>query len=134
MIAYQIHNPDRVLVLGAPNGPHLLRRSTFVKRWCGNAKRAQTARKKGLLVDVAVVDFDEDEARWRVETDSIGRPCLVVGPAVALAYCCQDQTDRTIDAQLGDLLAPRGWIAREAAQAAAALAHRIGVEMERVAV
>lgn len=132
MIAFYVAEPDRILVLGAHDGVHLLRRSVFLKRWCSTQKRMHAARKKGILRDVAVIDFDEDEPAWRVETDSIGRPVLMVGPWVALTYCCSDPRDRFMDAQLGDLFAPRGWIAREAAVAAGALADRLDIETERV--
>ena len=133
MIAYRIAEPDCVLILGAHDGPHLLRRSTFLKRWCGTTKRMHLARKKDILVDVAAVGFDEDEAAWRVETDSIGRPVLTIGPWVALLHCCADPSDRFMDRQLSDLFAPRHWIAREASVAAGALADRLGIETERFA-
>lgn len=133
MIAFQIHQPDRVLILGAHDGPHLLRRSTFLKRWCGTTKRMHAARRQASLIDVAVVQFDEVEPYWRVEMDECSRPVLVVGPWVALLHCCADPSDRFMDQQLGDLFAPRHWIAREAAVAAGALADRLGIETERVA-
>lgn len=132
MIAYQIHQPDCVLVLGGEVGAHRMQRSEYVRDWCGSTKRMLHARRRGLLRDVAEVRFERAERRWRVERDEIGRDVLIVGPRVALLHCCRDETDRTMDDQLADLFGDRGWIAREAAHAAAALAHRIGVEMERV--
>lgn len=133
MIAHYVGELDRVLVLGAKDKPHLLRRSVFLKRWCGTLKRMHAARKKDILVDVAAVGFDENETDWRVETDECNRPVLTIGPAVALAYCCADPSDRMADVQLGDLFAPRHWIAREAADAADALARRMLGELERQA-
>ena len=133
MIAYRIAEPDRVLVLGARDGPHLLRRATFLKRWCGTTKRMHLARKKDILVDVAEVRFERSEPYWRVETDEVSRPVLTIGPWIALLHCCADPSDRFIDQQLSDLFAPRHWIAREAAVAAGVLADRLGIETERFA-
>lgn len=133
MIGYYVGELDRVLILGAHDGVHLLRRSVFLKRWCSTQKRIHRARQQGILRDVAVIDFDPDEPAWRVETDGCNRPVLVIGAAVALFHCCSDPRDRTMDVQLGDLFAPRGWIAREAAVAAGALADRLDIETEAVA-
>lgn len=133
MISYYIGELDRYLVLGAHDGVHLLRRSVFLKRWCSTQKRMHRARQQGILRDVAVVDFDENEAWWRVETDECNRPVLTIGAWVALLHCCSDSSDRFMDQQLSDLFAPRHWIAREAAVAAGALADRLGIETERVA-
>ena len=132
MKAYQIATPDRVLVLGAPDGPHLLRRSTYVRTWCGGQKRVIRARRKGLLVDVAEVRFDANEPRWRVDRDEIDRDVLVIGPRIALMHCCRDESERAMEDQLADLFDDRGWIAREAAQAAGALLKKMGFELERV--
>lgn len=134
MIAFQIHKPDCVLVLGGEIGAHRMKRSEYVRDWCGSTKRMLMARRKGLLRDVAEVWFERAERRWRVERDEIGRDVLIVGPRVALLHCCRDESDRTMDAQLADLFGDRGWIAREAAQAAGALSERMGIELERVAI
>lgn len=39
-----------------------------------------------------------------------------------------------MDDQLADLFGDRAWISREAAQAAAALSERMGIELERVTI
>ncbi|MGX7926215.1 hypothetical protein ACWPMX_06535 [Tsuneonella sp. HG094] len=133
MTAFEIGEPRCVLVLGGEIGAIRLRWSEYRDQWCRGIKRMVRARKKGLLHTVAEVRFDRIERRWRVERDDIGRPVLVIGPRVALIHSLRDDTDRDLDAQMADLFGNRGWIAREAADAAAALYERMGGELERVA-
>ena len=133
MIAYLIDKPDCVLVLGGEVGAQRLRRSEYLRDWCGSTKRMLRARRKGLLRDVAEVRFERAERRWRVERDEIGREVLIIGPRVCLLHCCRDESARPMDEQLADLFGDREWIAREATQAAAALALRAGYELECVA-
>ena len=132
MVAFEIGEPRCVLVLGGEIGAVRLRWCDYRDRWCGGTKRMIGARKRGLLHTVAVVQFDRFERRWRVERDEIGRPVLIIGPRVALIYSLRDESDRCLDDQMADLFANRGWIAREAADAAAALCVRMGGELERV--
>ena len=68
-----------------------------------------------------------------VERDEIGRDVLIIGPRIALLHSVRDESDRFMDDQMADLFGNRGWIAREAADAAARLAERMGCELERVA-
>lgn len=91
------------------------------------------ARRKGVLHSVHSLQFDPIERRWRVQRDEIGLDILVIGPRVALLHSVRDEPDRYVDEQMSDLFGDRGWIAREAADVAAALAVRMGCELERVA-
>lgn len=132
MVAFEIGEPRCVVVLGGEIGAIRLRWSDYRDQWCGGTKRMIRARKKGLLGTVHSLQFDRIERRWRVERDEIGRPVLVIGPRVALIYSLRDESDRDLDAQMADLFGNRGWVARAAADAAAALCVRMGGELERV--
>lgn len=133
MVAFEIHEPHCVLILGGEAGALRVRWTEYRDRWCGGMKGMIKARRKNVLHAVHSVQFDPIERRWRVERDEIGRDILIVGPRVALLHSVRDDSDRYIDDQMADLFGNRGWIAREAADAAASLAERMGCELERVA-
>lgn len=133
MTAVEVGEPLCVLILGGEVGVQRLRWTEYKDRWCGGIKGMIAARKKGLLRTVHRVEFDPVERRWRIERNGIGRDDLVIGPRVCLLHSLRDESDRDLDAQMADLFGNRGWIAREAADAAAALSVRMGCELERVA-
>ncbi|MCD1590383.1 hypothetical protein K7H13_06375 [Qipengyuania citrea] len=133
MMAFEIGEPRCVLILGGEAGALRVRWSQYRDAWCGGTKQMIKARRKGLLRTVHSVQFDPIERRWRVERDEIGRDVLIIGPRIALLHSVRDESDRFMDDQMADLFGNRGWIAREAADAAARLAERMGCELERVA-
>ena len=133
MVAFEIHEPQCVLILGGEAGALRVRWAEYRDRWCGGTKQMIKARRKNVLRSVHHVQFDPIERRWRVERDDIGRDVLIIGPRVALLHSVRDESDRYMDDQMADLFGNRGWIAREAADAAARLAERMGCELERVA-
>ena len=133
MVAFEIGEPRCVVVLGGEIGAIRLRWTEYRRGWCGGATRMIRARRMDLLQSVHSLKFDPMERRWRVERDEIGRPILIIGPVVALIHSLRDASDRDLDAQMADLFGDRGWIAREAADAAGALCERLGGALERVA-
>ncbi|WP_394270638.1 hypothetical protein [Qipengyuania sp.] len=132
MVAFEIYEPRCVLILGGEAGAQRLRWTEYRDRWRGGLKGMQKARRKGLLRSVHSLQFDPVERRWRIERDEIGRDVLIIGPRVALLHSIRDEPDRYLDDQMSDLFGDRCWIAEEAAVAAAALAVRMGAELERV--
>ncbi len=134
MIAFDVYQPRCVLVLGGQVGAQRLTREAFERDWCVGRKQALKARRKGLLRSVHSISFDRFERRWRAERDAIGRDVLVIGPRVALLHCARDESDRWMQDQLVDLFGDRGWLAREAAEAAGALSARLGHELESAAI
>lgn len=133
MTAFEIGEPRCVLILGGEIGAQRLRWTEYRDRWCNGTKGMIRARKKGLLRTVNSLQFDPVERRWRVERDECSRNVLVIGPRVCLLHSLRDESGRCMDDQMADLFGNRGWIAREAADAAAALSVRMGCELERVA-
>lgn len=133
MTAVEVGEPLCVLILGGEIGVQRLRWAEYRDRWCNGTKGMIRARRKGELHTVHHVRFDPVERRWRVERDEIGHDVLVIGPRVCLLHSLRDESDRYMDDQMADLFGNRGWIAREAADAAAALSVRMGCELERVA-
>lgn len=132
MVAFEIGEPRCVVVLGGEIGAIRLRWPHYRDRWCGGIKGVIRARRMDLLQSVHSLKFDPMERRWRVARDEIGRPVLIIGPAVALVHALRDwQADRWLDDQMRDLFGDRGWIAREAADAAAALCVRMGGALKR---
>ena len=132
MTAVEVGEPLCVLILGGEIGVQRLRWAEYRDRWCNGTKGMIRARRKGLLRTVHSLQFDPVERRWRIERDEIGRDTLIIGPRVCLLHSLRDESDRYMDDQMADLFGNRGWIAREAADAAAALSVRMGCELERV--